>query len=67
MVGIFDNKNIFTLQLKVIHIILLDLCPVDRYLTIPIHNIPTDTQYLNLYIYHYNSWIYMYNSAVQST
>jgi len=67
MVGMFDNKNIFTLQIKAIQIILINVRPVDRHLTIPIHNIPTDTQYLNLYIYHYNSWIYMYNSAVQST
>jgi len=67
VVGMFDNKNILTLQLKVIQIILINVHPVERYLTTPIHNIPTDTQYLNLHIYHYNRWIYMYNSAVQST
>jgi len=63
VVGMFDNKKIFTLQLKVIQIILINVHPADRYLTIPIHNIPTDTQYQNLYIYHYNISIYMYNSA----
>jgi hypothetical protein len=45
VVGMFNSKNIFTLQLKVIQIILINVRPVDRHLTIPNHNIPTDTQY----------------------
>jgi hypothetical protein len=79
-----DSKNIFTLQLKVIKplVLLINVRPVDRYLSILIYNIHTvaslyiysklyvtlrSTKTHNVQIHNYNSWIYMYNCAVQSS
>jgi hypothetical protein len=67
VVGMFDNKNTFPLQLKAIKRILINVRPVDRYVRNTIYNIPTDSQQQDLDIHNYNIYIYMYNSAVQSS